>query len=378
MAQNTEATFKIGLLGPSRVGKTSLVTALLAESHNLLAGSGVAMHTVGRETEDKLIRNRQELEGDILAGEFSPASLRGTVEPFTFRLKLDPGVPEAEINIELLDFPGGWLEVSSRPNQYSTDWEACRAFINEATILLIPVDAALLMEASQAPHRRAWTRLLTTAAVEHVARDWAIERNRRRAEPALLAFCPVKCESYFNDNGGLANRSAELSSRFHTVYNGVIKAVRDEAPLATVLYAPVDTIGCVELIDAEWPVDPNTKEASFSASYRIREPRKISRVGVDDLMRAICKQLVDGRRQLDLRQSEVLAVHAQQDQEYASRNEGFFRNILLLVNGERRARERVARQSAEAVQEVSRRVAALDGVLKQIAASRYGPRAEGL
>ena len=95
-------------------------------------------------------------------------------------------------------------------------------------------------------------------------------------------------------------------------------------------------------------------------------------------MRAICKQLVDGRRQLDSRQSEVLAVHAQQDQEYASRNEGFFRNIMLLVNGERRARERVARQSAEAVQEVSRRVAALDGVLKQIAASRYGPRAEGL
>ena len=378
MAQNTEATFKIGLLGPSRVGKTSLVTALLAESSHLLAGSGVAMHTVGRETEDKLIRNRSELEGDILAGEFSPGSLRGTVEPFTFRLKLDPGVPEAEINIELLDFPGGWLEVSSRPNQYGTDWEACRKFINEATILLIPVDAALLMEASQAPHRRAWARLLTTAAVEQVARDWAIERNRRRAEPALVAFCPVKCESYFNDNGGLVSKSAELSSRFHTVYSGVIKAVRDEAPLATMLYAPVDTIGCVELIDAEWPIDPGTKEASFSASYRIREPRKISRVGVDDLMRAICKQLVDGRRVLDSREGEVLAKHAQQDQEYASRNEGFFRNILLLVNGERRARARVARESAEAVQEVSRRVAALDGVLKTIAASRYGPRAEGL
>jgi hypothetical protein len=378
MSENTEATFKIGLLGPSRVGKTSLVTALLAESSNLLKGSGVAMHTVGRETEEKVVRNRHELEGDILAGEFSPASMHSTIEPFTFRLKLDPGVPEAEINIELLDFPGGWLDAGSRPNYHANDWDACRGFINQSTILLIPVDAALLMEASRAPHRRAWTKLLTTAAVEHVARDWAIERNRRREEPALLAFCPVKCESYFNDNGGLANKSAELSGRFHTVYSSVIRAVRDEAPLATVLYAPVDTIGCVELIDAEWSLDPDTKDAAFSASYRIREPRRISRVGVDDLMRAICKQLVDGRLQLDAHQNELLARHAMQDDEYANRDEGFFRNIWLLANGERRARRRVAQQSAGAAQEVSRRVAALDARLKQIAASRYGPRAEGL
>ncbi len=180
MVEVNQASFKIGLLGPSRVGKTSLVTALLAESRNLLAGTGVGMHTMGRGTEAKLVQNRQELEGDILAGEFSPASLRGTVEPFVFQLKLDPGVPEAEIDIELLDFPGGWLEVDRRPLQATADWETCRAFINQCTILLIPVDAALLMEAISGPHRRAMSRLLTVVAVEEVARDWARERNRRR------------------------------------------------------------------------------------------------------------------------------------------------------------------------------------------------------
>jgi hypothetical protein len=35
------AAFRIGLLGPSRIGKTSLITALLAESQQLLAGSQV-------------------------------------------------------------------------------------------------------------------------------------------------------------------------------------------------------------------------------------------------------------------------------------------------------------------------------------------------
>ena len=46
-------------------------------------------------------------------------------------------------------------------------------------------------------------RLLDVLAVEQVARNWAIERNLRPAEPALLVFCPVKCESYFTDNGRL-------------------------------------------------------------------------------------------------------------------------------------------------------------------------------
>jgi len=378
MVNNVDATFKIGLLGPSRVGKTSLVTAWLAETQNLLAGTGVAMHTSDRSTEDKLVRNRQELEGDILAGEFSPASLHSTMEPFTFRLKLDPAVPGAEINIELLDFPGGWLEVSKRPVEATVDWEACHGFITQSTILLIPVDAALLMEASAGAHRRALARLLTIVAVEHVARDWAIERNRRPAEPALLAFCPVKCESYFSDSGGLKNRSAELSRRFHEVYASVIRAVRDEAPTAAVLYAPVDTIGCVELIDAEWPADPSTGELGFSAAYRIREPRKISRTGVDDLMRAICKQLVQGRRVLEAERGDALTEQAVQAQHYAQQNEGFFRNLWIMINGERRAREHAARDRGDEAQEAARRVAALDGVLKQIAASRFGPRADNL
>jgi hypothetical protein len=51
----------------------------------------------------------------------------------------------------------------------------------------------------------------------------------------------------FSGNGGLRNMSAELSQRFQEVYAGVIKAVRDEHPAATMLYATVDTIGCVEL-----------------------------------------------------------------------------------------------------------------------------------
>src|ERR1700680_707047 len=329
MSQDSKVTFRIGLLGPSRVGKTSLVTALLAESHNLLAGSGVTMYTVGLKTEDKVADNRKQLEGDILAGEFRPGSLKSTVEPFTFNLKLDPGVESSEINIELLDFPGGWLDAQKRPEQASNDWANSRKFITESTILLVPVDAALLMEAVESEHKRALPHLLTTVEVEQVARDWAIERNRLPAEPALIAFCPVKCESYFIDNGGRRNKSGQLLKLFTEVYAGTIEAVRAQPHKASLIYVPVDTIGCLEMVDADWPIDPETGKRTFSAAYRIRRPARISRVGVDDVMKALCKQLMAGRRLMSAELGEGLELQAQQAHRYAERSEGFFRDILL-------------------------------------------------
>ena len=63
MDQGRAEPFRIGLLGPAGVGKTSLVTAMLAESQLLLAGSGVAMHPVGKATSDRIARNQFMLDG---------------------------------------------------------------------------------------------------------------------------------------------------------------------------------------------------------------------------------------------------------------------------------------------------------------------------
>jgi hypothetical protein len=213
--------------------------------------------------------------------------------------------------------------------------------------------------------------------VESVARDWAADRKRREPEPALLVFCPVKCESYFTDNGGIKNRSAELEKRFHDTYGPVIRAVRQAAPLATMLYAPVDTLGCVELVEADWPED-DSGQVLFTAKYRIREPKIVARVGVDDVMRAICKQLVEGRRQLEVRQGQILDEHASRASVHAGRDEGFFRNLWLMISRERKAREAAALAATEEAKENARRVAALDIVLKQIAAGRFGPRVKTL
>jgi TIR domain len=367
---------RIGLLGPSGVGKTSLVAALLSESQNVLDGTGMTIRPADLITEHRLAECRMGLESTVSDRVFRPGGVQGTMEPFTFRLMLDPGVPNSETNIELLDFPGGWLDPWTRPEAFSDEWETCRAFITQSTILVIPVDAALLMEAVEVTHSRAVSRLLSIPDVELVARDWAVERNRRRHEPALVAFCPVKCESYFVDNGGWRDKSAVLSRKFLQVYATVIKVIRDNAPLTKILYTPIDTIGCVELLESAWPVEAGRDQVWFSAEYRIRVPQHISRVGVADLIRAVAFQLVDRRRRLEAERADLLAESALRARAHAEEGKGLLLGLGMLFTTERSGRLRTADTRSEEAREASHRVSALQAVLEQTASFTLGPRVQ--
>ena len=167
-----DLVFRIGLVGPSRVGKTSLITALLRDSQRLLQGTPVSMRPLGTATEKRIAQHRRELDGSLLAGEFTPGALRGTEEPFTFQLLLDSGVRGAGIRLELLDYPGGWLDPATRPHDRDTDWQACQRFLQQCSVLLVPVDAAVLMEPTSAAQLRAVPSILTTPEVGEVVRQW--------------------------------------------------------------------------------------------------------------------------------------------------------------------------------------------------------------
>jgi hypothetical protein len=288
--------FRIGLLGPSGVGKTSLVTAMLAEAPKVLSG-GATLFPAEPLTREVLARNKKTLEEYLLVSEFTkdrfPA--RGTSDQFTFALGLDAGGSGAGIGIELLDFPGGWLSARRTRSDYGPFWQGARDFILDSTALLVPVDATLLMEARTDDQRHAVARLLAIEDVADIAGEWAAERRDLRAEPALALFCPVKCETYFSDNGGTWNRSGALRSRFEEVYRDVTGAIRATAPETSILYLPVDTLGCVELVEASWSPD-DLGRLDMGASFRIRGLKpKISRAGAGDLVRTLCRHLAQGK-----------------------------------------------------------------------------------
>jgi hypothetical protein len=360
------ASFRISLLGPSGVGKTSLVTAMLAESQKILAGSGAAMRPVGRRTSDAIARNQFQLEEYLLAGEFTADRFRlqGTREAFIFTLGFDLRAPGSGISIDLLDFPGGWLSARRTRADYGPLWREARDFIVGSTILLMPVDATMLMEASTSEQRDAVRRLLAIEDMTEIAREWATARRERSAEPALAVFCPLKCESYFSDNGGISDRSTLLRTKVEEVYRDVISAIEAKAPEAAILYAPIDTLGCVELVGADW-ISDDLSGLDLQARYRVRGSHpKISRVGAGDLVRVLCSNLAQGVEALEKSGREVPS----------ERTGGFFRMVWLMLRGERGAR----RQGAEATGSPAPRASSLGDVVTEIASSPYGPRVREL
>ncbi|HEU0089016.1 MAG TPA: hypothetical protein VFQ77_15435 [Pseudonocardiaceae bacterium] len=375
MTNDSELVFRIGLVGPSRVGKTSLITAVLRDSQRLLQGTPVAIKAVGSPTEKRIAQHRRDLDGSLLAGEFSPGALRGTEEPFTFQLLLDPGVPGAGIRLELLDYPGGWVDSSKRPHDRDADWEQCKRFLVQSSVLMIPVDATVLMEPTASAHLRAVPSILTTPEVSEVVREWLKERNWRAAEPALLLICPVKCESYFHDNGGRRDESDNLLEMVRRTYADMIEGVPEEAPHVKVVYCPVDTIGCVEIIHVEWTPDPREPSGmAFSAHYGVRWPGRQNVKGAAEVLMALCRHLVAARRKVELEDAEGKELKASQAQAYADKDEGLFRNMWYHINGERKRRAAAAAARTQDAIDAQKRVTALTEIIADLAERDPGSR----
>ena len=129
MTDQEALPYKISMLGPTRVGKTSIVASLLHGGEQMLIGTSVTMSAGDPSTERRIALTSQALEGALKAGAFRPESLEQTVEPSRFSLLLDPGVEGAGIRFELLDFPGGWLNPITRRPEREADWQECLRFI---------------------------------------------------------------------------------------------------------------------------------------------------------------------------------------------------------------------------------------------------------
>jgi hypothetical protein len=366
------------MVGPSRVGKTSLITALLHDGQRLLEGTPISMKAIGTATQKRLSQHRRELDGSLLAGEFDAGALGGSQDQFTFHLLLDTGVPDTGIELQVLDYPGGWLDPHTRPAGVDAQWEECERFLEECSVLIVPVDAAVLMEATTASHLRAVPTILGTPQVTDVVRSWLKRRNERPDEPALLLLCPVKCESYFDDNGGRRDQSATLLQWVRKVYRAVIELVPNEAPDVRnmrAVYAPVDTIGCVEILRADWLPEPDEPGAlTFVAHYGVRPPGERSVKGTEDIMIALCRQLVSGRQKVEEREAGLRREQADTAQTFAERDEGFFRNIWYLVSGERRLRADAARSSREDAIQAAERARALTGIVESLARRAHSDR----
>jgi len=172
-----EIIYKVALLGPTRSGKTSLISSALADAQEFLIGTPAKFRAIG-STLKRIQENRQELDGALAAGSFNPGALAGSQDMTTYELSLSVG--KSALPIRILDYPGGWL------TDNTPEFEEVRDWINECNILILPVDAVVAMEHRGTDQTVAARHRLNVAAIEDAVQDWARERVIQKSPGIIL------------------------------------------------------------------------------------------------------------------------------------------------------------------------------------------------
>ncbi|GGX88561.1 hypothetical protein GCM10010324_37930 [Streptomyces hiroshimensis] len=367
------------MVGPSRVGKTSLIVSLITDAPRILARLPAALRTRDTWTEDAVMRRRNELEGAVRAGSFRKQALRGTDRASYYKLALESGIAGVAVHLTLLDFPGGWLSPGQDTKRPEDTWRDCREFMAQSTVLLVPVDSPVLMSARHAEQHRAIPELLKIAQVESVAEDWATERQYAQEEPALLLLVPMKCESYFADNGGSQDRAAELAEAVSKTYSRMCDIVRMNAPHARILYCPLDTLGCVELAgDPAWVPDDEGDGLQLSAEFRVRQPGEISVVGAEDILIAVCRVLAEARRTAEEALAEEATDAHRQVEEEAQIRRPFIERVRRWLDGTQAQLAENRRATGARARRAQRKLEHFERMVDELAARPFGSRVREL
>ena len=394
--------YKISMLGPTRVGKTSLISTISKMvGSNLLTGTPISFITEDLATEKKLAIHNRELRGSINAGSiggesFNPGALAGTQSPFKFKFSLKSVNDENTLNFEILDFPGGWLDSIFRPDSASQQWKDCEKWIEESAVIIIPVEATVLMSATLTEEKKAIESNIQSEEIEDIIRKWAKKRIKICPnEPSVVIFAPTKCESYFNDNVRAIgnNQSLKLFEKVNHYYSNVIKAVQDEfksSPNVSILYTAVDTIGCIELRRGEWKLD-NENTLRFMGTYSVIPSKNgIQPKGADDIFITICKTMVEAyniSEKMRLEEISTKSEHSQNEAEEARKiaetDEGFFGNFLSWIDGSKKekrneasSKESVASEHNKNRTSQERKVQTIVGMIKEISKCNLSDRSK--
>ena len=181
VSDDGELVFRIGMVGPSRVGKTSLITALLRDSQRLLEGTpGVDAAASAPPPRSGSPSTAASSTGRCWPASSLPARWAARRSRSASSCCSTPACRGTGIELQLLDYPGGWLDPANRPHDRDGEWQACQRFLEQCSVLLVPIDAAVLMEATAAAHLRAVPSILTTPQVADVVRRGSSDATSAR------------------------------------------------------------------------------------------------------------------------------------------------------------------------------------------------------
>lgn len=357
---------RIGLAGPRGVGKTSLITSVIWSGRKTLAGSDVSIDASSGKSRTRMDQAEDDLHGWVLAGGFKTGGLRPStaIDELPFELTVRGG-EDLGVRFDVMDYPGGWLAQEPKPE----GWSVVSEHLEKSTVLLVPIDATYVMSALDPQEKQQLPRAMYLSTVARVVRFWATSRNAedRRSEPALMILVPVKCESWFSDNGGPLNQANLLKAEVLRTAEPLIREAATHAPEVdlAVWYCPVDTLGCVDLLSAQW--DRGADPWSLETQFGIRPGHQIRPKGSGELLHLIADHILNAKRHLAEDEATETGKRAKKDAARAERDRGFFGNIWYGFTGKRKKLQAQATKSDKAARAALARLDQLEEALQTLA-----------
>jgi hypothetical protein len=250
--------FNVTALGPSGVGKTSLLASMYERFDDVLRGSNLQLTATNPAAKTDLNTKVKELQGLFEPHAFGNAlndgvavNLRCGVKPtrrvhvYEFRLTRRFEQP---LQFDFVDFPGRYIA----PNSDKISWVIEK--LRNSAVVVVPISAPALME-----HGGMWNR-------KHNRPELVYELISRAFvdldTPRLILLCPIFCEGYLR----CKKHSSELLDRVKISYGRLLDhlAFGDLRDLVAAVVTPVQTLG--EIVFAGNPDD------SYTPVYRTTRP----------------------------------------------------------------------------------------------------------
>lgn len=228
---------QITMLGPSGVGKTTLLTAMYEQFESNIGSTNLQL-TPDEDSsailQDRLVELKTLFDDLEARGRFG---IEGTEAPagpeslrvFKFGLGKKGDKPSLELHFR--DYPGVYHEAKAS----SEEKQFVKQLLTESVAILIAIDAPALMEQNGKYHEKVnrpqQMKDLFNAALQNLD------------SPRMIIFAPVKCEKYLKDE----KSRTELVERIRQGYSNLIDHFNSSGlnDWIVSVVTPIQTIGSV-------------------------------------------------------------------------------------------------------------------------------------
>ena len=221
------------MLGPSRIGKTTLLATMYNELQKLHAQAGFDFLAEDATSQDmhEAYNHLQRITQQKVNFAHEPL-LKGTtgIQKRTFSVLFEG---EKEFDVSFYDYEGAFVD--KRSSEYDPkDINEFKAHLQEAIVIMNIIDGAALVEGSEFYNNRTNCPSLIADLLTK-----AINDNQQH----LLLFVITKCEKWLKNNEERKKLIDAFDTRHKKVLNVISKNSRNNV-LAVLM--PVKTLGCVE------------------------------------------------------------------------------------------------------------------------------------